>query len=164
MQRKRYQASLDRQEWVTAIECVCANGTDIAPLIILKGNNFVANWVPHDAPSRWKFSNNSKGWTSNEHGIVWLTRCFNPCTNDKANRHIRLLVCDGHDSHISAEFIRYCYDHNIALLLLIPHSSHLIQPLDVGVFSPLKAAMRSTLSTIFRTGSLRLQKPEWVQS
>jgi len=96
--------------------------------------------------------------------MAWLTRCFNPCTSDKANGHTRLLVCDGHDSHISAEFVRYCYEHDIALLLLLPHSSHLIQPLDVGVFSPLKAAMRSTLSTIFRTGILRLQKPEWIQS
>ena len=95
--------------------------------------------------------------------MAWLTRCFNPCTSDKANGHTRLLVCDGHDSHISAEFVRYCYEHDIALLLLLPHSSHLIQPLDVGVFSPLKAAMRSTLSTIFRTGILRLQKPEWIQ-
>ena len=96
--------------------------------------------------------------------MAWLTRCFNPCTSDKANGHTRLLVCDGHDSHISAEFVRYCYEHDIALLLLLPHSSHLIQPLDVGVFSPLKAAIRSTLSTIFRTGILRLQKPEWIQS
>jgi len=96
--------------------------------------------------------------------MAWLTRCFNSYTSDKANRRTRLLVCDGHDSHISAEFVRYCYEHNIALLLLLPHSSHLIQPLDVGVFSSLKAAMRSTLSTIFRTGILRLQKPEWIQS
>jgi len=164
MQRKRYQASPGRQEWITAIECVWANGTDILPFIILKGNNFVANWISHDAPNGWKFSNNSKGWTSNEHGMAWLMQCFNPCTIDKANECTWLLVCDGHDSHISAEFVRYCYEQNIAILLLLPHSSHLIQPLDIGVFNPLKAAMRSILSTIFQTGILPLQKLEWIQS
>ena len=148
-QQKRYQASSGCQEWITVIECVCANGTDIPLFIILKGDNFVANWIPYDAPSGWKFSNNSKGWTSNEHGMAWLTRCFNPHTIDKANGWTRLLVCDGHDSHISVEFVYYCYEQSIAILLLLPHSSHLIQPLDIGVFSPLKAAMWSTLSTIF---------------
>ena len=49
MQRKWYQASPGLQEWITAIECVCANGTDIPPFMILKGKNFVANWIPHDA-------------------------------------------------------------------------------------------------------------------
>jgi hypothetical protein len=95
---------------------------------------------------------------------MWLQRCFDPWTKEKANGHIRLLICDGHDSHISATFIRYCYENNIAVFLLIPHSSHLIQPLDVGVFGPLKAAMKSQLNTIFRTGIACLKKVEWIEN
>ena len=95
---------------------------------------------------------------------MWLKRCFNPSTKEKANGCTRLLICDGHDSHISATFMRHCYDNNIAVFLLIPHSSHLIQPLDVGVFSPLKAAMKSQLNTIFRTGIARLKKAEWIEN
>jgi hypothetical protein len=163
LQRKQYQATPGRQEWVTAIECICTDGTNIPPLIIFKGDNFVSSWIPKNAPTDWKFSCNSKGWTSNEHGIMWLQRCFDPATKEKANGRTRLLICDGHDSHISATFMRYCYDNNIAVFLLIPHSSHLIQPLDVGVFGPLKAAMKSQLNTIFRTGIARLQKAEWIE-
>ena len=111
----------------------------------------------------WKFSNNSRGWTSNEHGLMWLRKCFEPMTKEKANEKRRLIIYDGHDSHISAAFMRYCYDSNIAIFLLLPHSSHLIQPLDVSVFSPLKAAMKTKLNTLFRTEIACLHKSQWIE-
>jgi hypothetical protein len=162
--RKQYQSSPGRQEWITVIECICADGSHISPFLIFKGENFVSNWLPKDTPLDWKYSVNSKGWTSNEHGIMWLKRCFDPYTKEKANGKPRVLICDGHDSHISGAFMRHCFENNILILLLLPHSSHLMQPLDVGVFSPLKAAMKSQLDAIFRTGIARLHKSEWIQN
>ena len=60
--------------------------------------------------------------------------------------------------------MHYCYENNIALFLLLLHSSHLIQPLDIAIFKPLKAAMTSELNTIFRTGIARLHKSEWIKT
>ena len=60
--------------------------------------------------------------------------------------------------------MRHCYENNIAVFLLLPHSSHLIQPLDIEVFNPLKAAMKSQFNSIFRTGIVRLQKSEWIEN
>ena len=51
-----------------------------------------------------------------------------------------MLILDGHESHISAEFDHYCEANKIIPLCLPPHSSHLTQPLDVGCFGPLKRA------------------------
>ena len=48
-------------------------------------------------------------------------------------------------------------------MLLPPHSSHLMQPLDVGVFFPLKQAMGGFLDEIYRTGISRIQKAEWFE-
>lgn len=53
-------------------------------------------------------------------------------------------------------------DHNIKLLILPPHSSHFTQPLDIGVFSPLKAYMSAELDKVIRTDIARLKKAEWV--
>jgi len=111
----------------------------------------------------WHFSCNTKGWTSNIHREQWLVQCFEPATRAKANRQFRLLICDDHDSHISAQFVRFCIDHNIILFLLPPHSSHILQPLNVGVFSPLKNAMSSQLSRLYATEITRLQKIEWLE-
>lgn len=161
--RRKYQAEPGRQEWITVIECICVDGSMIPPMVIFMGKNLMTSWIPKTAPKGWYFGCSSKGWTSNEHGRQWV-ELFNSATADKANNQKRLLICDGHDSHISAEFIRYCIDNDILILLLVPHSSHLMQPLDVAVFGPLKRAMSAQLDRIFRTGVRRLHKVEWMES
>ena len=50
--RKKYQAEPGRQEWVTAVECVSADGQVIPPFIIFKGDNFMMSWVPKDIVSQ----------------------------------------------------------------------------------------------------------------
>ena len=56
-----------------------------------------------------------------------------------------LLIFDGHHSHISFELIELAWKNNIHLLCLPPHTTHLLQPLDVGVFGPLKQAWKKIL-------------------
>jgi DDE superfamily endonuclease len=159
---QNYQAEPGRQEWVTVMECICADGDSIPPLIIFKGENVSKSWIPKkELLQGWHVSCNTKGWTSNEHGVEWLKKCFEPAIRDKADGQFRLLICDGHDSHISAEFIRHCISNHIVLLLLPPHCSHLMQPLDVGVFFPLKQAIGTFVDRIIQTGISRLQKTEW---
>jgi hypothetical protein len=123
----------------------------------------MTNWIHPDVDKDWHFSCNSKGWTSNIHGQMWLKECFEPATQLKSNGRKRLLLCDGHDSHISAQFVSFCIDHNIILFLLPPHSSHLLQPLDVGVFGPVKRGMAYALSRLYATEIARLQKAEWLE-
>jgi hypothetical protein len=67
-----YEAQPGRQEWVTAIECISATGEKIPPLIIFKGSNLLTTWLPQPLPSRWMFSCNESGWTSNYYGIGWI--------------------------------------------------------------------------------------------
>ena len=148
---------------MTVVECICADGDSIPPLVIFKGDYLLTSGIPHELQNNWHFSCNSKGWTSNIHGELWLAECFDPATKAKAGGRKRLLICDGHDSHISAPFVRFCIDNNIVLFLLPPHSSHLLQPLDVGVFSPLKHAMSSQLSRLYATEISRLQEAEWLE-
>jgi hypothetical protein len=47
-------------------------------------------------------------------------------------------LLDGHGSHITPEFDQYCLAYSIIVLYMPPHSSRLLQPLDVGCFSVLK--------------------------
>src|SRR5205085_6600715 len=96
------------------------------------------------------------------HGLDWLIRCFDSETCNKANEKYRLLICDGHDSHITADFIAHCMNNKILLMILPPHSSHLTQPLDVGVFGALKKHMAAEIDPIVRTGVPRIQKVEWL--
>jgi hypothetical protein len=49
-----------------------------------------------------------------------------------------LLLLDGHESHKTYEFLDFCVQHKILVYFLRPHTSHITQPLDVGVFQAYK--------------------------
>ena len=70
---------------------------------------------------------------------------------------------DRHESHISSEFVICCIKHNIYLYFLLPHLSHLLQPLDVSVFDRLKKAISTCLDRLLRAGINRLEKGEWIE-
>ena len=53
----------------------------------------------------------------------------------------RLLICNSHDSHVSAALVSYIIQKHIVLALLPLPSSPPLQPIDVGVFTPLKVAL-----------------------
>ena len=50
-----------------------------------------------------------------------------------------LLIQDGHSSHISIEVIELACDNEVYILCLPAHTTHILQPLDVGVFKSFKA-------------------------
>ena len=47
---------------------------------------------------------------------------------------------DGHKSHLVAKIKEILGNHNISLILIPPHSSHLLQPLDQRYFKRVKQA------------------------
>jgi hypothetical protein len=49
-----------------------------------------------------------------------------------------MLIFDGHRSYVSELFLVYYWQHKIIPFQLSPHSTHLLQPLDIGIFQPLK--------------------------
>ena len=56
-----------------------------------------------------------------------------------------LFISDGHPSRYSFKALLILYLFNIQLLLIPPHTSHLLQPFDVVVASPLKNYFKEEL-------------------
>jgi hypothetical protein len=83
------------------------------------------------------FALSANGWSSNAFGLAYLTQVFDPAIRAKAGRGRRLLIINGHSSHVNMEFIRTCDRLKIVLLILPPHSTHRLQPLNMGCFLPL---------------------------
>jgi hypothetical protein len=73
-----------------------------------------------------------------------------------------MLIIDGHESHNSAEFQQYCKDQKIISLCMPAHSSHLLQPLDVGCFSPLKKAYGDEVNKLMRNRINHITKQEFL--
>ena len=60
------------------------------------------------------------------------------CSFRRFPLHDLLLVLDGHGSHITIDVIEFARSNNVHLLCLPSHTSHILQPLDIGVFKSLK--------------------------
>jgi hypothetical protein len=131
----------------------------LSPMIIFKAKSTNTGWIPKDTPLNWHFSTSNRGWTSNSHGFEWLRKVFEPESRKKAGNRRRLLIMDGHSSHITGDMIAFCID----LLILPPHCSHLLQPLDVGVYRPLKRFHAQELDRYTRAGLKRTQRSHWVE-
>ncbi|KYG41202.1 hypothetical protein M433DRAFT_159330, partial [Acidomyces richmondensis BFW] len=143
-----------RQEWITAIECISAAGVALPPLLIFKVKYTNSGWIPADAPPNWHFSTS--------HGFEWLTRVFEPVIRPEDPSQRRLLIADGYSSHITANVIAFAMEYNIDLLILPPHCSHILQPLDVGLFSPLKRALATKTDQLSRLDPGRIARVNWT--
>ena len=57
---------------------------------------------------------------------------------------------DGHQSHISTRIIKYSMDHGIHLECLPPHTTTILQPLDVLTLSKVKTSWRRLLQNHYK--------------
>ncbi len=146
------------REWVTVIQSICASGRATPPFIIYKGRVHISAWyeeagIPHD----WKFAVSDNGWTNNELGLEWLQH-FDAHTKHHTKGAHRLLILDGHESHQSQEFKDYCLENKILTLCMPSHSSHILQPLDVVCFSPLKLKYSQRVRDLARRHVFHIDK------
>jgi len=56
-----------------------------------------------------------------------------------------MLCVDNHNSHITTQFMYECFIHDIQLAYLPSHSTHVLQPLDVGCFRCLSESIEDRL-------------------
>jgi hypothetical protein len=150
------------REWATVIQGVNALGWAIPPFIILAAQYHLANWYTEcDLPADWRIATTDNGWTTNAVGLDWIKH-FDFHTAPRTKGKYRLLILDGHESHHSTEFELYCQQNNIITLCMPPHSSHLLQPLDVGCFGPLKQAYGRQVEDLIRAYINHVSKLEFL--
>lgn len=74
----------------------------------------------------------------------------------------RLLIIDGYASHNSQDFQNLCSESKTIALYMPPHASHLLQPLNVGCYSPFKRAYGDEISDLARRNVTYISKTEFL--
>lgn len=77
-------------------------------------------------------------------GLEYMEHYFISHTKPIKDGAHRILMVDGHSSHIDPDVVKKALDHNIYLICLSPHSTHIMQPLDVGCFGILAKEYKKT--------------------
>jgi hypothetical protein len=151
------------REWVTSIECTGASGFSLPPMVIFKGKHFIAGWAD-GVPKDWHFEVSPNGWTSDEIGLRWLAKVFLPLTFSRRKGKYRLLILDGHGSHLTPGFNQLCDQNDVIPICMPAHSSHLLQPLDVGCFAILKRVYGRLVETRMRLGFNHVDKLDFLDA
>lgn len=140
----------------TVMVCGSADGTLLPPYIIYKSTHLYDTWKERgivgspccDEPccSRGsRYNRTSSGWIDSATFRDWFSTCFLPHAKRLDGR--KVLIGDNLASHLDNDVITACELNNISFVCLVPNSTHLCQPLDVGFFRPMKIAWRHTLET-----------------
>ncbi|KAH7464053.1 hypothetical protein FOMA001_g17962 [Fusarium oxysporum f. sp. matthiolae] len=122
--RKAFLKGSQSRTWTTFIEAVTADGRLLKPGIIFKGKELQQQWFIDEFRkiADWYYITSDNGWTDNHIAVEWLKEVYLPQTQPADESGARLIILDGHGSHVS--------------------------PLDNGVFNASKAAYRKELQKL----------------
>jgi hypothetical protein len=163
------------KEIITVVSCCCADGSYLRPTYIFKGVNINSAWF-HENVAEASISTSDTGWNNCVIGCSWLEHVFLPHRQNLRNSQPEsggasnsfkwiMLIVDGHVSHLSFRFLCLCKEHDILLLCLPTHTSHLTQPLDVSIFGPFgKKWTRAFADFGNRTGGVIMTKDDFPRT
>ena len=127
--------SAEKGKTHTILTCVSASGYALPPFMIYPRKRITDNLKVGALPGT-SFHCSDSGWVNGELFVEWLKFFIKMIPPFRPV----LLLLDGHASHISIEVIELARSNDIHMLCLPAHTTHILQPLDVGVFKSLKAA------------------------
>ncbi|THH07168.1 hypothetical protein EW146_g9398 [Bondarzewia mesenterica] len=142
-----HQVEDRNRELMTVLETVCADRSALAPMVIFKGKTRNLQWGRQN-PCDASIGFSENGWTDMELGSQFLAHHFEPLTRAKleSDDEWRMIILDGHNLHCTYCFCLFAEKHRILPICLPPHTTHRLQPCDVGVFGPLASAWKKEVT------------------
>ncbi|XP_017302856.1 uncharacterized protein LOC108253432 [Diaphorina citri] len=128
-----------------------ASGETYPPCVIYKATGGLQSIWTHGGPPGTFYSSTESGWMQDYVFEKWLTKFVQV-------QHIEkpiLVTFDGHGSHLTYNVTKIAQENGLILLCLPPNTSHALQPLDVGVFGPMKTEWKNILKNWYRQSRLK---------
>ncbi len=136
-----YQQQQTTRKHITVHCCVNAAGDSIPPFIIFP-DCLPRNAYRLDGPPNALYGIQEKGYMDSELFLKWLRHFIRYAPEERP----LILIMDQHETHVSKDVIMFCRGNKIELLCLPAHTTHILQPLDIAVFNPLKTAFSTMAS------------------
>jgi len=133
--KQAYSESIGGREHITVLVTVSASGFALPPFVIFE-KAFPSGPYAKIGPDDALYANAPNGYMDTQLFTKWVSKLFIPST-----AHIQkplLLILDGHGSHVDIDMIDLLVENDIHLFCLPPHTTNILQPLDVAIFRPLK--------------------------
>jgi len=136
---------------VSIMFAATAQGCMLPPYVVYKGDRLMDSHT-EGGPINCHYNVSKSGWFDAQIFLDYLKTIIIPfCKKATHSDAKKIIIGDNLPSHISLEALEILEPHNIHMVFLPPNSTHLLQPLDVAIFHPLKVEWRKVL-TQFKEG------------
>jgi len=135
----------DDKECLTTLFVASASG-DLAPPLVIFSYKRVPNSIRENMPEGWAAGKSDNGWMNGENFYEYIANIFYPWLVENKVKFPVILYIDGHSSHLTMAVSDFCREKQIILIALHPNATHVLQPLDVSFFHPLKVAWRKVVT------------------
>jgi hypothetical protein len=153
------------RDFITMVEAISAGGGTIPPLAIMKAARILHSHMSEevDLDPAMLLGVSASGYSNDELALQYLVH-FEKWTAKQQVGRWRILIFDGHGSHMTFEFISYCFEKLIWPYALPPHTSQDLQPLDVVVSQPYKHWHKKRVDQHVRLGGSDFNKVEFLHT
>ena len=167
-QKHPYTVTSGDRAQITVMACASASGYSLPPMVIFDRKHLQPEMTTGEVPGT-SYGLSDSGWMNAELFQLWFQNHF--LVHAPSCRPL-LLLLDGHSSHYNLNTIRMAADEGVILFCLPPHTTHLLQPLDNGTFSSLKANWMQECQQFYtknpgkvvtRRSFMQVFQPAWVK-
>ena len=140
------------RDYITVLGAGSADGVRLPPYIIYKGVHLYARWT-EGRPAGARYGVSKSGWMEGDNFLDWFRSSFISAVQHLLESGPVVLFVDGHHSHLSLSLVKLEKETGVHLFCLPPHTTHILQPLDVGVYSPFKQTWKRILKA-YKTSTM----------
>lgn len=127
----------------TLVHCICADGTYLKPLVIIPRKTVDSSTFKRLNCNNLLIKHQEKGFANTDIIKIWLEQIFFPNIEKKLQEEKErsgfdgkaVLILDGCSCHAAALKQYNLDEKKLTLIYLVPHSSHITQPLDLVSFA-----------------------------
>ena len=135
----------------TVLTCANAAGVYMPPFVLVKSKAGFTKGSITGGPPGTVYGHTKNGWMEGDTFQNWFILYFIPFVKKVDKTHHHVLVCDGHNSHLTYQTFKIARMNKISVICLPPNTSHATQPLDVGVFKNVKQQISTLILEYWRT-------------
>lgn len=122
--------------------CGSASGTMLPAYVVYKAEHIWSTWM-EGGPKNVRYNRSKSGWFDINCFSDWFETVFIHHAKKLVGK--KVIIGDNLSSHFCETVLKMAQDNNVIFTCLPPNSTHLLQPLDVAFYGPLKRLWRNVL-------------------
>lgn len=134
--------AINRRKRTSVLVCISCDNFEIIPQFTVTRSTLDSEIYKYIPASQIQVINTKKGYISGFSFQIWFSEIFLQYLRNLRQRYgyegESVLILDGYCPHYKALQYFDLKKEKLTLHFLVPHSSHMMQPLDLGIFGAMK--------------------------